>query len=52
MKKLLVAFCLISVLSLTACSKPQKAKTDDPNEIEKLRQKHQSMAERERADNR
>ena len=48
MKKLFVSFCLIMVL--TACSKPPVEKTQDPAEIEQLRQKHKSMAEREKAD--
>lgn len=41
---LLVAF----VLSV-GCSKPPE-KTQDPDEIEKLRQEHKSMAEREMSD--
>jgi len=48
MKKLFVALCLMFVL--TACTKAPVEKTQDPAEIEKLREKHQSMAEREKAD--
>ena len=41
---------LLMLVILSACSKAPVEKTQDPAEIEKLRQKHQSMAAREKAD--
>ena len=48
MKKWLLS--ILALVMLTACSKAPVEKTQDPGEIEKLRKKHQAMAQRERAD--
>ena len=42
--RLLMLLCVISVLA--GCSKPPE-KTEDPAEIEKLRQKHKETMQRE-----
>lgn len=48
MRYLTIVFGLLLAFS-TACSKPP-VKTEDPAEIEKLRQEHKSTAQRELAD--